>query len=129
MANLDLAQAKNALQARRTELLDDMEQISDEMQSFGLEQEIERGSLGNHFADDGSSVTEAERLATMRADLNDILTQVDAALHRIEHGGYGICQRCHQEINPERLEAFPYVAYCINCQSAIEREQSLYAGR
>lgn len=129
MATVDLAQAKSALDARRAELVEDMERLGDEIQAMGVEQGIERGSLGNHFADDGSNVMEAERLATMRDDFKDILAQVDSALHRIETGDYGICQRCHQEINPERLEAFPYVAYCIDCRSIIEREHALSAGR
>lgn len=129
MAHLDLTQAKAALELRRAELVGDLERIGDEIQSIGVEQENERGSMGNHFADDGSSVMEAERLATMRADLNEVLTQVDSALDRIGTDSYGICQRCQQEINPERLEAFPYVAYCINCQTVIEREHALHAGR
>jgi RNA polymerase-binding transcription factor DksA len=129
MAHLDLTQAKAALELRRAELVGDLERIGDEIQSIGVEQENERGSMGNHLADDGSSVMEAERLATMRADLNEVLTQVDSALDRIGTDSYGICQRCQQEINPERLEAFPYVAYCINCQTVIEREHALHAGR
>ena len=39
-----------------------------------------------------------------------------------------MCQRCGKPIGEERLEAFPYVAYCIECQSLIEREQALRAG-
>ncbi len=129
MTKLDLKALKTALESRRTELREDLERLGNEIQSIGVEQENERGSLGNHFADDGSNVMEAERLATMRADLDDILIQVDSALHRMHAGEYGNCQRCHQEIDPERLEAFPYVAYCINCQTVIEREHALHAGR
>lgn len=32
------------------------------------------------------------------------LASVHGALARIEKGNYGICERCGQEINPERLE-------------------------
>ena len=36
-----------------------------------------------------------------------------------------ICQRCGQQINPERLEEFPYVAYCIDCLTVLDRELAL----
>ncbi|MBW3632451.1 MAG: TraR/DksA family transcriptional regulator, partial [Chloroflexi bacterium] len=57
-----------------------------------------------------------------------ILNQVNAALERMNNGNYGECQRCGNPIGAERLEAFPYVAYCIECQSSIEHEQALRAG-
>lgn len=127
MADLDLRELKTSLTSRRAELMDELARMQAEIQSIGVEQGLEGGSTGNHFADDGSSVMEAERLATMSADMNGILLQVDSALDRLDNGGFGICQRCHQKINPERLAAFPYVAYCINCQTILEREHSLHA--
>jgi RNA polymerase-binding transcription factor DksA len=39
-----------------------------------------------------------------------------------------VCQRCGKPIGEERLEAFPYVAYCIECQSLVERDQAFSAG-
>lgn len=126
MADLDLHALKTSLASRRTELTDEIARMQAEIQSIGVEQGIEGGSTGNHFADDGSSVMEAERLATMSADMNGILLQIDSALDRLDTGGFGVCQRCHQKINPERLEAFPYVAYCIDCQAILEREHSLH---
>jgi RNA polymerase-binding transcription factor DksA len=47
----------------------------------------------------------------------------------MDQGQYGICQRCGKPINPERLEAFPYVTFCIDCQSLLERERALRLGR
>ena len=64
-----------------------------------------------------------ERNAALRGNANDLLAQVDAALHRIETGAYGTCERCGQLINPERLEALPYAIYCITCQAEVERER------
>lgn len=118
-----------ALLERRDEIQGDLDRMGAELRSIGVEQEIERGGLGNHMAEDGSNVMEAERLTTVSGDLQDILTQVNAALQRMDEGTYGICQRCGKAINPERLEAFPYVAYCIDCQQFLERENALRAGR
>lgn len=107
---------------------EDLQRVSEEIRSIGIEEGRE-GGVGNHPADDGSSVMEGERLATMSSNLHEALMQVDTALERIEDGTFGICQRCKQEIGSERLEAFPYVAYCINCQTIIEREQFGRTGR
>src|SRR3954452_14221311 len=118
---------RKQLEARKVEIERDVSYMADEMKSIGVEQDDENGSLGNHFAEDGASVTEAERIVTVTEDLQDILAQVNAALVRMNDGNYGICQRCGRPIAEPRLEAFPYVAYCIECQSQIEREQALRA--
>jgi DnaK suppressor protein len=115
-----------ALTTRREEILSDLDRLGQEMQWMGEDQEDERGSLGNHLAEDGSSVMEQERIGTVSEDLRDLLRQVDGALARLDDGTYGTCQRCGKPINEERLEAFPYVEYCIECQSFLERQHALY---
>lgn len=119
---------RKRLEERRAEIESDMSYMAAEMRSIGVDQDEENGSLGNHIADDGSNVAEAERIVTVSEDLQQILAQVNAALERMSDGTYGTCQRCERPIGEERLEAFPYVAYCIECQSIIEREQALFAG-
>ena len=48
-----------------------------------------------------------------------LLASVDAALKRIRDGTFGACLNCGQEINPKRLEAIPWVRFCITCQELI----------
>lgn len=128
MNQTQIEQLRQQLEERKTELLSDMSYMSQEMQSIGVDQDDENGSIGNHIADDGSNVVEAERIVTVTEDFQYILAQVNAALERMNEGTYGICQRCGKPIGNERLEAFPYVAYCIECQSRLEREEALRAG-
>jgi Prokaryotic dksA/traR C4-type zinc finger len=45
---------------------------------------------------------------------------VDAALKRISEGTFGQCLNCEQEINAKRLEAIPWVRYCVTCQELID---------
>jgi DnaK suppressor protein len=118
---------RKQLEERRAQIETDVSYMANEMRLIGVDQDDENGSLGNHIADDGSNVTEAERIVTVTDDLQSILAQVNAAIERMNEGTYGICQRCGKPINSERLEAFPYVAYCIECQSNLEREQALRA--
>jgi DnaK suppressor protein len=119
---------RKRLEARRAEIETDMSYMAAEMRSIGVDQDEENGSLGNHIADDGSNVAEAERIVTVSEDLHQILAQVNAALERMTEGTYGTCLRCGQPIGAERLKAFPYVAYCIECQSLVERDQAIRAG-
>lgn len=44
------------------------------------------------------------------------LDEVEAALQRLESGKYGKCIQCGQPIHPERLEALPAAAFCIQCK-------------
>jgi DnaK suppressor protein len=52
-----------------------------------------------------------------------LLRQVEAALHRMHEGHYGLCLNCGQEMKPRRLEALPWAAFCVPCQEAIDREK------
>ena len=48
------------------------------------------------------------------------LMQIEAALRRIEHGEYGYCQECGEEIAAARLQIDPTVLLCIACAEARE---------
>ena len=43
------------------------------------------------------------------------IASVQRALTRIEHGTYGECVRCGEQIATKRLEARPEAALCIRC--------------
>ena len=47
------------------------------------------------------------------ADFARLLNEVDAALLRFEKGTYGICEECHDPIEPERLLADPLMRVCL----------------
>ena len=49
-----------------------------------------------------------------------LLSLIDAALRRIKDGTFGECLNCGQEINVKRLEAIPWVRYCITCQELVD---------
>jgi sigma-B regulation protein RsbU (phosphoserine phosphatase) len=46
-------------------------------------------------------------------DVSRLLNEVDAALERLENGTYGLCDTCHDPIEPERLLADPLVRLCL----------------
>src|SRR5580765_4359708 len=47
------------------------------------------------------------------AELTRLLQEVDAALHRMDIGTYGLCEVCHDPVEPERLIANPLARVCL----------------
>jgi RNA polymerase-binding protein DksA len=68
-----------------------------------------------------SQVFEQQRDLALRDRASKELELVDGALGRIDDGTFGICRRCGKAIAPERLEALPWAAHCIDCQREIGR--------
>ena len=68
-----------------------------------------------------SQVFEQQRDLALRDRSTQHLAQVDAALARLDGGSFGRCTRCGLEIARARLEALPWAAHCIDCQTAIDR--------
>lgn len=56
------------------------------------------------------------------------LRQIDAALMRMDQGGYGRCVKCLQPMPAERLDALPMAALCTPCHDN-EQNCRVAAGR
>jgi|HubBroStandDraft_2_1064218.scaffolds.fasta_scaffold11081_6 sigma-B regulation protein RsbU (phosphoserine phosphatase) len=64
--------------------------------------------------------------------IRSLLSSVDAALDRLQKGTFGICEVCHESIEPERLLCDPLVRVCLDHlshdeQRALEHDLSLAA--
>lgn len=46
------------------------------------------------------------------------LSEIEAALTRLDTGAYGVCESCGDQIAPARLDALPATRLCIRCASA-----------
>jgi DnaK suppressor protein len=68
-----------------------------------------------------SQVFEQQRDLALRDRNEQHLAAVDAALARLDDGTYGTCVRCGRPIAPERLDALPWAAHCIDCQRIVAR--------
>ncbi|MDM8083411.1 TraR/DksA C4-type zinc finger protein [Cellulomonas cellasea] len=89
-----------------------------------------RGDLAGLFdaqrdtATDDEHDPEGATLAFERAQADALaqaaleqVTEIDAALRRLESGDYGRCEACGEPISPGRLEARPAARTCIRCAS------------
>ena len=68
-----------------------------------------------------SQVFEQQRDLALRDHNEAHLAAVEAALVRLDDGTYGTCVRCGRPIAPERLDALPWAAHCIDCQRIVGR--------
>ena len=51
------------------------------------------------------------------------IKHIENALVKIDKNEYGFCERCGDDISPERLSIAPEVAFCQSCQEEIDRER------
>ena len=77
-------------------------------------------SMPNHMAELGSGNFDQELTLSLLGSEEDALDQIEAAIERIENGGYGQCETCGVKILQSRLEAIPYAALCVRCASQQE---------
>ena len=66
-----------------------------------------------------TQVFEQQRDLALRDRNERQLAAVEAALARLDDGTYGRCVRCGRPIGPERLDALPWAAQCIDCQRIV----------
>lgn len=108
---------KEALQVAQERLSDETAHIEKELAELGATPDgsVEVG-FDEGFADAAQTTSERAKVLSLIEGLQLRMEDVRAALKKIEQGTYGLCERCGQEISPERLEAIPAARLCISCK-------------
>jgi phosphoserine phosphatase RsbU/P len=100
----------------------EMEQVSDPY----IRQQLEKRR------DELRAVISSAASTAPAAAFVGLLNEVDAALHRMDEGTYGICPACNDSVEKERLLADPLVKMCLDHMTsdehrALERDLELAA--
>ena len=106
----DTALARERLEAERARLLEEIAAVEIEPP--------EPMTYGSQAAA-ASQVFDQNRARALRERAERELTQVDAALARLDAGTYGLCRACGRTIDPARLEALPWALYDLECQRKV----------
>jgi RNA polymerase-binding transcription factor len=118
MARSRYTELKKMLVERRSEL---RAEVQDKMRDVRAE-----GAWGGKQNEVFDAVESSE--ADIQEDIelaliqmkSETLNKVDDALSRLEHGDYGYCFECGEEIAEKRLRALPFAVRCKDCEEAKE---------
>lgn len=91
--------------------------------AFGLHARTEGQDISqspSHLADIGTDSFDRDMQFNIAANDSELLSMVNNALAKIHDGDYGVCETCHEKINPKRLLAIPFSVNCVPCQEKLE---------
>jgi DnaK suppressor protein len=71
--------------------------------------------------DTASSEVNLQFTGRLREREQGLLSKIDAALQKIDHGEYGKCTNCGEDIGIARLKARPVAELCIECKAEEEK--------
>jgi DnaK suppressor protein len=112
------SELKRMLEARRHEI---RAEVKGKMRD--VREEASWGAKQNDVLDAGES-SEADIQDEIEFALiqmkSETLNRIDDALSRLDHGTYGNCFECGEEIAEKRLRALPFAVRCKDCEEAKE---------
>ncbi len=109
-----LNELRGALVEEKKRLEGGLERIANPTENPG-DYETRFEDLGTGSDENATEVEDyADKLA-VENDLEKQLKDVNDALERMEKGAYGFCENCQQDIDIERLRAYPAARTCIRC--------------
>ena len=76
---------------------------------------VDSNADDEHDPEGATIAYERSQLAALIEQAERHVSDVRAALARLEEGRYGVCERCGRPIPPERLEARPTARTCVGC--------------
>lgn len=117
----EIDELRDRLEQERAELEEQLTTIEDS--SFAATQSDLSGDVGldDESADAGTATFEREKDLSIEQNVRDLLQKIERALHKIDAGTYGICERCGKPIEKARIKALPYVDLCIKDAQARSR--------
>lgn len=120
MSKIDTDQYRKQLEEERGRLANAVEFLERD-NSGSLEDELGEVSGGsdNHLADVATATFDRELEVGLEESAQSTLSEIDAALQRIEEGSYGVCEVCGEPIGADRLSAIPWARLCIEDQRRV----------
>ena len=123
----ELQEFRSMLRFLRSRIKGDVEQL--EQDAFSASESGGHGS-SNHMAEMGTDAWDLDFSLRIVETDQSVLTEIDAALARIEDGTFALCQACIEAgippakagIPKTRLRAIPYARNCVKCER--EKENS-----
>lgn len=100
------------LRQEHAALMERLEEIDMEMQWF-FDSSVDSNADDEHDPEGQTIAFERALLAADRSRTREHFEEVEAALERLAQGNYGLCEVCHEAIDPDRLEVRPTARTCV----------------
>ena len=116
-----MAISKEIIAELKQKLIEEKKRLEKELDAIGKptenpgDYETEFDDIGRDKEDNAIEVDEYSDNVAVESNLERQLKEVSEALKKMEDGAYGICENCNQEIDIERLRAYPAAKACIRC--------------
>ncbi|MGI9307817.1 MAG: TraR/DksA family transcriptional regulator [Gammaproteobacteria bacterium] len=107
----ELETIRNQLLAEKAKLGERVEKIHDHA----------RNPLDADSAEQAAQIGNLAVVSQLESEAIDEISEIDAALQRIDSGHYGICAECGDPIDAERLLARPEANECFDCAELADR--------
>jgi len=81
----------------------------------------------DRLIDNAATDTEAKeqfghlRAESLKKELTEQLKKIEKTLKRLKKGKYGVCEKCGQMINTDRLAANPTASLCLKCEKTAKK--------
>jgi RNA polymerase-binding protein DksA len=123
VSTIDTAPYRKRLEEERARLLHAVSFLERENPGSMSDElgELAEGGTDNHLGDTATAMYDRELDEGLEEGAQQTLSEIDAALQRIEDGTYGICENCGKPIGAERLAAIPWTRLCIDDQRRAAR--------
>lgn len=105
---------------RKGELERLKQELTLRLERYQAHQHREDGRLEADFSEQAVQRQNDEVVDSLEQEVREELRQVVHALDRIERGEGETCERCGNDINPERLKVLPWTSLCVHCAEAAE---------
>lgn len=100
---------RKKLQEQLQEALTELEQLDARLQ--------QKADYGPGKGD--PAIYDWELALAMRQQAQARVETIRETLQKCKEGRYGLCERCGEPIDPERLEILPLTTVCIKCARAV----------
>ncbi len=116
---IDLQKMKKRLLAKQTEL---QGVIANQTEAYPTPVSTEEISEGpQEFEETAVDFLEMQQEQSVLVNEQALLSEVQAALKRIDDGSYGRCSVCGEPIPEKRLEAIPWASRCVKDAEQLEQ--------
>ncbi len=118
LSKKDLAFYKDVLLDLRTKIVGDLNHLENDSLKKSTEE-----MTGDHadVIDTAQDEFDREFVLSLAANEQQILNKIDVALHKIEDGTYGVCEKYGTPIPKKRLLAMPYAIMSLKAQEEQEK--------